>query len=98
MSWQKRIKTFLQTASPRPLMNQRETKLRQCKGKYKLRRGQKSKIILTGKHSYAPIVQQLLKIKWWDRSDEAINQIVPLLQKPLTQRTLKEIIDTLNSI
>jgi hypothetical protein len=51
-----------------------------------------------GANLYAPIVQQLLKIRWWDRSDEAINQIVPLPQKPLTQRTLEEIIDTLNSI
>jgi acetyltransferase-like isoleucine patch superfamily enzyme len=224
MGWHKQIKAFLKTASSPSKRSKRDIKLHQCKGKYKLRRGQKSKVILTGKHSYGlgnikirswgeganlyvggfcsiagdvtvflggnhrtdwattfpfghivnnlfpngqinggghpatkghvviendvwvgqgctimsglrigsgsvlaansvvvkdvepytivcgnpakplkkrfprPIVQQLLKIKWWNRSDEEINQIVPLLQQPLTEKTLKEIIATLNGI
>lgn len=35
------------------------------------------------------ITKQLLEIKWWDKSDEQINKIVPLLQ----QQPSKEILD-----
>jgi acetyltransferase-like isoleucine patch superfamily enzyme len=38
-----------------------------------------------------PIIQSLLEIKWWDRSDSDINAIVPLLQSPICQKTLSEI-------
>lgn len=37
------------------------------------------------------IAQKLLEIKWWDRSDEDINKIVPLLQMPPTLEILAEI-------
>lgn len=43
-------------------------------------------------------IQQLLELKWWDRSDAEINKIVPLLQTPLSEEVLKEIIATLNAI
>jgi len=36
-----------------------------------------------------PIVQQLLKIKWWKKEDEHINQIAPLLQQPPTEKRSK---------
>jgi serine acetyltransferase len=42
------------------------------------------------------IIQQLLEIRWWDRSDEDINRIVPLLQMPLTEEILTEILAKLN--
>lgn len=42
------------------------------------------------------IIQQLLKIQWWERSDEEINRIVPLLQMQPTEEILKEIIAQLN--
>lgn len=43
------------------------------------------------------IIQQLLEIKWWDRSDEEINAIVPFLQMPLTDKVLAEIIASLGA-
>lgn len=39
----------------------------------------------------AQFIKQLLEIQWWDRSDEQINRIVPLLQEPLTEEVLGEI-------
>ena len=42
------------------------------------------------------IIHQLLKIKWWDRSDDQINRIVPLLQMTLTDEILAKIIITLS--
>ena len=41
------------------------------------------------------IIQQLLEIRWWDRSDDDINKIVPLLQMPTTEEILGEIVTTL---
>ena len=37
------------------------------------------------------IILQLLKIKWWNKSDQKINSIVPLLQQPLNRRVLRKI-------
>lgn len=42
------------------------------------------------------MIQQLLEIKWWDRSDDDINKIVPLLQMPLTDDVIATIIATLH--
>ena len=41
------------------------------------------------------IIQQLLEIRWWDRSDDDINKIVPLLQMPTNEEILAEIVTTL---
>lgn len=43
------------------------------------------------------IVNRLLEIKWWDRSDEEINKIVPLLQATLTEEILAKIVTKLNN-
>ena len=37
------------------------------------------------------LVEQLLKLQWWHRSDAEINQIVPLLQQPLDQAVFNQI-------
>ena len=37
------------------------------------------------------ISQQLLKIKWWEKSDEDINKIVPLLRQQPTDDILSQI-------
>jgi acetyltransferase-like isoleucine patch superfamily enzyme len=37
------------------------------------------------------IVEELLEIEWWNRSDAEINQIVPLLQQPLDHAVLNQI-------
>lgn len=37
------------------------------------------------------IIQQLLEIKWWEKSDEQINDIVPLLQQQPTEQVLVQI-------
>jgi acetyltransferase-like isoleucine patch superfamily enzyme len=37
------------------------------------------------------IICKLLEINWWDRSDEEINKIVPLLQTPPTEEILNQI-------
>ena len=37
------------------------------------------------------VIRQLLKIKWWNKSDQKINSIVPLLQQPLNRRVLRKI-------
>ena len=37
------------------------------------------------------ISKQLLEIRWWDKTDEEINRIVPLLQQPLTDVILGKI-------
>jgi acetyltransferase-like isoleucine patch superfamily enzyme len=42
------------------------------------------------------IIERLLEIQWWNRSDEEINEIVPLLQMPLTEEILEEIVAKLN--
>ena len=44
------------------------------------------------------IIDKLLEIKWWDRSDEEINAIVPLLQMPLTEETISLISGKLNAM
>ena len=38
-----------------------------------------------------PISRQLLEIKWWEKSDEDINKIVPLLQQQPTDKILNQI-------
>ena len=38
-----------------------------------------------------PLVEELLALQWWHRSDAEINQIVPLLQQPLTSNLLSQI-------
>jgi len=38
-----------------------------------------------------PIVEALLDLQWWHRSDTEINRIVPLLQQPLDQTVLNQI-------
>ena len=37
------------------------------------------------------LVEQLLKLQWWNRSDAEINRIVPLLQQPLDLAVLSQI-------
>ena len=37
------------------------------------------------------ISKQLLEIKWWEKSDEDINKIVPLLQQQPTDKILNQI-------
>lgn len=37
------------------------------------------------------IVESLLQIKWWDKEDEQINKIVPLLQMPPDAQTIERI-------
>lgn len=37
------------------------------------------------------IIDGLLEIQWWNRSDAEINKIVPLLQQPLNHTTLSQI-------
>ena len=37
------------------------------------------------------ISQQLLEIKWWEKSDEDINRIIPLLQQQPTEKILAQI-------
>ena len=37
------------------------------------------------------LVEKLLKLQWWHRSDAEINQIVPLLQQPLDLAVLSQI-------
>ena len=37
------------------------------------------------------IIQQLLEIKWWEKSDEDINKIVPLLQQQPSDKILAQI-------
>lgn len=37
------------------------------------------------------IINELLEIKWWDRSDEEIDKIVPLLQQSPTDETILKI-------
>ena len=41
-------------------------------------------------------INQLLEIKWWDRNDDEINTIVPLLQSPLTEKILSKITELLD--
>ena len=41
------------------------------------------------------IIKRLLEIKWWERDDIQINKIVPLLQSPLTENSLAEILSQL---
>jgi len=43
------------------------------------------------------IIQRLLEIQWWERSDDEINRIVPLLQMPPTEEILVQIVAMLNS-
>lgn len=42
------------------------------------------------------IIQKLLELKWWDRRDDEINKIVPLLQMPPTGEILAEIVAILD--
>lgn len=42
------------------------------------------------------IIKHLLEIKWWDRDDNQINKIVPLLQSPLTEEIIAKISSALN--
>ena len=42
------------------------------------------------------ITQQLLEIEWWERNDDEINNIIPLLQQQLTEESLMQIKSTLN--
>ena len=42
------------------------------------------------------ILKQLLEIKWWERSDEEINKIVPLLQQQPNDKILAEIKEILS--
>jgi len=37
------------------------------------------------------LIESLLKLQWWNRSDAEINQIVPLLQQPLDQAVFNQI-------
>jgi len=37
------------------------------------------------------IAKQLLEIKWWEKSEDAINKIVPLLQQQATEEILAQI-------
>jgi len=39
----------------------------------------------------ASVIKSLLLIKWWDLSDEKINDIVPLLQSEMTAERLRQI-------
>jgi len=43
------------------------------------------------------IIEQLLRISWWDRTDEEINKVVPLLTQPLDQGVVAAIESTLQS-
>ena len=44
------------------------------------------------KERFSPnIIKQLLEIKWWEKSDDKINKIVPLLQQQPTEEILLEI-------
>ena len=51
---------------------------------------------LIGRRFSDNIIQKLMEIKWWDRSDDEINMIVPLLQMPPTDEILAEIAAALN--
>ena len=37
------------------------------------------------------ITEQLLEIKWWEKSDEVINKIIPLLQQQPNDEVLAQI-------
>ena len=41
------------------------------------------------------IIQDLLDLKWWDRSDEEINMIIPLLQSQPNKETISRIVQIL---
>lgn len=57
--------------------------------------GNPAKVI---KNRFSPLhCQRLLEIKWWDRSDEDINKIVPLLQQEPTADNLVQIHQTLEA-
>ena len=43
------------------------------------------------------VVEELLELQWWHRSDEEINQIVPLLQLPTNQTVIEQIKTTLKA-
>jgi len=42
-------------------------------------------------------IKQLLKLRWWKKSDEEINKIVALLQTPLNEEVLREISEILQA-